>query len=288
MTSKKKIEKTEPELTSLTISKKEAESLISKRIAIGFELINTKINDETAYKKLQTDSQKWAKFNFELLKRIFDNDSIAKECGDYLYSYHSLNSSPHQELQSLKDSIGSYNDKLDSVKERLILIPELNSSKSQTVIENVHNIDKKIGKDIFIVHGRNETFKIEVESFLKTLGLNPIVLHEKPNKGRTIIEKFENYSNVDFAIVILTSDDEGRIKNSSAEFRNRARQNVILELGFFLGKLGREKVCVLYEAGIELPSDYDGVLYVSLNEWHIKLAKEIKHAGIDIDLNKII
>lgn len=149
--------------------------------------------------------------------------------------------------------------------------------------------NKKLGNDVFIVHGHDEALKESVARFIEKLDLKAIILHEQPNKGRTVIEKFEDYSNVGFAVVLLTPDDVG-CKNGAKDFEERARQNVILELGYFIGKLKRNRVCVLYKKNVERPSDISGVVYVPVNSndnWKLKLAKEIKEAGIDVDLNKI-
>jgi predicted nucleotide-binding protein len=93
-------------------------------------------------------------------------------------------------------------------------------------------------------------------------------------------------------VILLTGDDRGGMwKASYEEQKPRARQNVILELGFFLGKLGRERVCALYQPGVEIPSDYSGVLFVSLDAggaWRLALARELKAAGLDIDMNKAV
>src|SRR5258708_3675261 len=117
------------------------------------------------------------------------------------------------------------------------------------------------------------------------------ILHEKPNKGRTVIEKFSDYSNVGFAVVLLTADDRGGPKDQPYEGQSlRARQNVLLELGFFLGSLGRGKVCALCEDGVEIPSDYHGVLFVPLDKegaWRLRLAREIREAGIPLDISKV-
>ena len=145
------------------------------------------------------------------------------------------------------------------------------------------------GHDVFIVHGHDDSTKETVAEFVKSLGLHAVVLHEQPNSGRTIIEKFEAYSNVGFAVVLLTPDDIGASSKDRENLQPRARQNVILELGFFLGKIGREKVCVLYKEDVEIPSDYQGVLYTlfdSSGSWRPQLAKELKHAGFVVDLNK--
>jgi predicted nucleotide-binding protein len=157
---------------------------------------------------------------------------------------------------------------------------------------NSHDINFMPSNRVFIVHGHNEAVKQIVARIVEKLDLEPIILHEQPNKGDTIIEKFIKYSDVNFAVVLLTADDVGA-KNSGANvvLNPRARQNVILELGYFIGKLGRSKVCAIYEDGVEIPSDYQGVLFVKFDDggnWKFSLAKELKAAGFDVDMNKII
>lgn len=146
-------------------------------------------------------------------------------------------------------------------------------------------------KKVFIVHGHDDALKNAVARLVDRLGLESIILHEQPNKGRTIIEKFLAYSDVGFAIVLLTPDDVGGAAKATKEsLLPRARQNVILELGFFLGRLGRERVAALYTPSVEMPSDYTGVLFVPYDDrgvWSLHLAKEIKAAGLPADLNKI-
>ena len=94
--------------------------------------------------------------------------------------------------------------------------------------------------------------------FVRNLGIKPVVLFEEPGKGQTIIEKLESNSDVLFAVVLLTPDDFGQA-TEEGKLQPRARQNVVLELGYFLGKLGRANVAVLYDESVELPSDYHGV-----------------------------
>ena len=159
-------------------------------------------------------------------------------------------------------------------------------------IDSKSSVKKEHGKskDIFVVHGHDHGAKETVARFVEKLGLHPIILHEKPNAGRTIIEKFSDYSEVAFAIVLLTPDDEGNPNNPAAKPRPRARQNVIMELGFFLGKLGRSHVCALHVDGVEIPSDYQGVLFVPFDpvgQWKHELLRELKAAGIPIDANRI-
>lgn len=145
---------------------------------------------------------------------------------------------------------------------------------------------------IFIVHGRSEGPRESVARFTEKLGLTPVILHEQPNKGRTIIEKFVDYADVSFAVILLTGDDRGGLADELPEsYQPRARQNVILELGFFLGRLRRDRVCALYEEGVQVPSDYQGVLFVPLDDagaWRLALAKEMKEAGLPVDMNKAV
>jgi predicted nucleotide-binding protein len=143
---------------------------------------------------------------------------------------------------------------------------------------------------VFLVHGRDDGVKQTVARFLEKLDLVPIILHEQPNSGRTIIEKFEAYTDVAFAVVLLTPDDRGGLADAPFEQQSpRARQNVVLELGYFLGKLGREGVCALYKEGTEIPSDYQGVAFVKLDEpgaWKLDLARELKVVLPTVDLNR--
>ncbi len=150
---------------------------------------------------------------------------------------------------------------------------------------------KKDSKKVFIVHGHDETVKTSVARFVEKLGLNAIILHEQASKGKTIIEKFEEQAlSSSFSIVLLTPDDIGYPKGKNDLSNSRARQNVIFELGYFCGAIGRKNVFVLYKEGVEIPNDYLGVVYTQYDVgggWQLSLAKEMKQAGLDIDMNKV-
>jgi predicted nucleotide-binding protein len=187
--------------------------------------------------------------------------------------------------EDMDDSI----TRLEAIRDRLDLIPESNSAEEFSTPS--HPSEKSLGQDVFIVHGHDEAAKEAVSRFIEKLGFKAIVLHEQPNAGRTIIEKFEDYSNVGFAVVLLTPDDVGAARDEAVNGKPRARQNVILELGYFFAKLGRERVCALYKEEIELPSDIYGLLYVPLDTtgaWRLSLAKEMKYVGFSVDMNKVI
>ncbi len=134
-------------------------------------------------------------------------------------------------------------------------------------------------KKVFIVHGHDIAARESVTNLVHRLGLNPIVLNEQADKGLTIIEKLEVHATeTAFAVVILTPDDVDG---------TRARQNVVFEWGYFAAKLGRAKVCVLRKGTVEIPSDMHGLVHTDLdsaNGWHLRLAKELKTAGLEVNL----
>jgi len=145
-------------------------------------------------------------------------------------------------------------------------------------------------KEIFIVHGHDVAARESVARFLEKIGFNAVILHEQASRGRTIIEKVEAQRNVGFAVVLLTADDEGRAKGT-AELELRPRQNVLLELGYFIGLLGRENVCTLRKGDVAIPSDFAGVVWTNMDDgvgWKTELAKELQAASYDIDWNQVM
>ena len=144
-------------------------------------------------------------------------------------------------------------------------------------------------RKVFVVHGREEGPREAVARFLERLGFQPIILHEQANQGRTVIEKVEDHSDVGFAVIILTPDDVGGLEGGALQ--PRARQNVLLELGYFIGKLTRRRVCTLKVGELEIPSDWRGVVdepYDAGGGWRQTLARELEAAEYEIDWNKVM
>ncbi len=143
---------------------------------------------------------------------------------------------------------------------------------------------------VFVVHGRNDATKHEVGRWLARIGLEEVILHEQPNLGRTIINKFADVAgDASYAVVLMTPDDVGGSKDGSHS--PRARQNVIFELGYFIGRLGPEKVAALVVGdALERPSDFDGVIYIPFDPaggWKLSLVKEFRALGIPFDTNQV-
>jgi predicted nucleotide-binding protein len=194
--------------------------------------------------------------------------------------------SPERIQQSIREGVEGAIVNLQSTRD---LLSERLENLAPIAPPAPETLSREIGCRVFIVHGRDEAAKEAVARFVAQLQLDPIILHEQPNAGRTIIEKLEGHLDVDYAIVILTPDDIGGMATEQPPLQNRARQNVVLELGLFIGALGRARVCALHKGIIELPSDFDGVVYVPMDDgggWRLLLAREMKQAGLTVDLNR--
>jgi predicted nucleotide-binding protein len=163
--------------------------------------------------------------------------------------------------------------------------------RNRIALEETTNqpVTAQLSRKIFIVRGHEGGPREGVARFLQQLGFEPIILHEQDNEGRTVIEKFEAHADVNFAVVLLTPDDVGGPRDGPQQ--PRARQNVVLELGYFIGKLGRGKVCAIKSGELEIPSDILGVVwtpYDAHGAWKRALAKELQAAGFEIDRNKVM
>lgn len=170
----------------------------------------------------------------------------------------------------------------------LIIDLQNDEYKMQNVIEE-EVIEMDYNK-VFIVHGHDNAAKQEVARFVENLGLEAIILHEQTNGGKTIIEKIEEHSNVGYAIVLYTSCDLGKSKTET-DLKERARQNVVFEHGYLIGKIGRGKVTALVKGNIEKPNDISGVVYIELDNfggWKTVVAKEMRACGYNINLEKLL
>jgi predicted nucleotide-binding protein len=145
---------------------------------------------------------------------------------------------------------------------------------------------------VFIVYGHDANVREQLELLLRRMKLEPIVLQNLPSGGQTIIEKLETCSDVTFACVLLTPDDEGHIAGQPEQRRPRTRQNVVLELGMFLAKLGRKRVAILHKGNVELPSDISGLLYIPfrerVDEVKERVAAELQEAGFQINIKDLL
>ncbi|MGJ0452176.1 MAG: TIR domain-containing protein [Methylocystis sp.] len=204
--------------------------------------------------------------------------------GPHNYAFPVPITSVQQSLaRSKARSIALLTQAITALKERLEELPENHASKSTFV--NPLPFERKV----FIVHGRDEGPREAVARFLESIGIEPIILHEQANRGRTVIEKVVAHGELPFAVVLLTPDDFGGANGEQSS--PRPRQNVLLELGYFIGRLGRENVCALKKGDMELPSDFGGVVYEKFDSgggWKQTLARELQAVGYEIDWNAVM
>jgi predicted nucleotide-binding protein len=168
------------------------------------------------------------------------------------------------------------------------LIEDLQEHQAEQQFVSKAEVAKDTRK-VFVVHGHDHGSKESVARYLSRLGLEPVILHEQADQGRTIIEKFEHHAEVSCAVVILSPDDIASSKSNPAHQEERARQNVIFEMGFFVGRLGRKHTFALVQKGVTRPSDIDGVLYIHMDDdvtWRMRLVGELKASGMNVDANK--
>ena len=272
---------------TLVMPRTEVKERIQNQIVQGKELLAQPLRSEEDLKTAWERFRIWSAINDELLKRAVNNDALTQ------YYHPQVRYRVHGDFpfeERIKRFVTDVNDRLTrltAILGRLEMIPEIQSNSAQ---DTRHSIRKAPNNRVFVVHGHDEEAKQSVARTIQTLGLEPVILHEQANQGRTIIEKFEAYGDVTFAVVLLTPDDLGGSHAKPQALQPRARQNVIFELGYFIGRLGREAVCPLYKGEVELPSDISGVVFVPMgigDAWKVELAREMKAAGLDVDLNRL-
>ena len=249
---------------------------------VQFQSVTT--SKEENYKLLQTLNRlSDNSVNEEILKRTFE------------VWWPSFESKIKKLEQTIEPSYEDYKVENIETTSKTSDIPDSTLILLKEIVEKLSSVSKeeKIQqkKDrVFIVHGHNELIKNTVARLIEKLDLTAIILNEQPNQGQTIMEKFESNSDSDFAIVLMTGDDVGSEKDNEKLIK-RARQNVVFELGYFTAKLGRKRIAVLYENGVEIPSDFNGIVYIPIDDsgmWKYIIAKELKTAGLNIDMNNVI
>lgn len=173
------------------------------------------------------------------------------------------------------------------VNEGLSVLESISETLKLGLDNDTPKATKQTSNKVFIVHGHTEAVNQEVARTIEKLGLEVIILREQPNSGKTIIEKFEEYAkDVNFAVILLTADDK-----IEGEDTFRARQNVIFEMGYFMGALGRPNVMCMFQDNVEKPGDIDGVVYTMIDKagvWKYSLVKELKACGYNVDANKVL
>lgn len=272
----------------------EVKSRLNERLESGRMLMQRQVTNEDQLEDLKKEYGKWNIFNVELLKQLFSTEQLANE-------YNSTTIGPMvvgmYHVESLGEKIGKFRDSLDTRLHRLDTIidrsvlfaaPSGNAQAVNSQSENARYDTKKV----FIVHGRDDAAKANLEAFVREVGLEPIVLHRQADEGQTVIEKFEKHSKVGYAFILLTPDEVAYLASESSKpeaernTERRARPNVIFEWGYFVGRLGRSRVCCISTGQVVVPSDMSGLVtkryQSSVDEVAYSIIKDLRAAGYKI------
>lgn len=276
----------------LKVSEDKAKQAIGYQIERGYEVRDRSFDEKDwdALELAYRDFHNWLDVIADLLIQIFSDGTLAEEYAEK----HGFGPKYFKSRSGFFSfEVGVFRREVDNCVAKLLAILEKVDmiSKFRKEIVNVSvrdNANMRSNRNsVFIVHGR-DSVRYQLKDLLRDWGIEPIELEELPSRGRTVIEKFEEHSSAaECAIVLLTPDDEGRLADTQ-DWEPRARQNVILELGYFFAKLGRDRVICLYKSDIELPSDISGIIYISFdrdlkNEVYRKLRMELREIGFTIN-----
>lgn len=288
--------------SKLVLEREQLYKQLEERIALGKMLLNFKVKtvfvsqminnpeikyDQKEYDDFHSEYRKWDKYNIELLRQSFNHadNEYKKEYEDAIYLPGMYGSKDL--VNDDKKGIQKKLNVLDSLVGRL---PIIQTEMNKIVSSSNNPTEKKMTNKVFIVHGHDVEAKTMAARFVEQLGFEAIILHERVNAGQTIIEKIEANSDVGFGIVLYTPCDLGADKDHKDNLKARARQNVVFEHGYLIGKIGRHRVVALVKGIIDTPGDISGVVYEKMDDagmWRYSIGKEMQNAGYPVDLNKI-
>ena len=244
------------------------------------------VTDPASYEEWTHASERWDARTKMALKSIFAGpwpDEFSSAATGRIF--RSVYQDESQTFEYRQEAIRRGIHELTSIEERMEFLEEpgiMVKARPTT----------PAGRQVFVVHGHDRELRERVARLLERLELEPIILDEQSDGGRTILEKFEDHAlDVGYAVALLTADDVGAAAADETPSKpNRARQNVILELGYFMGALGRSRVAALCNSEVERPSDIHGLLYIdsSREGWDLRLAREMAAAGLPVDLNRLL
>ncbi|MBP7662493.1 MAG: nucleotide-binding protein [Shewanella sp.] len=266
-----------------------------QEIINGLEALKLRLNDEVrdAYRGKGTDFAKERFAAWETALSNFFNNNCPTEKERFEKKRRSLYGSGQRDFESNENHfMRAYGRPYDAFIESLILDiknDEYHFTPKNKEVKPVGSTTKTKAKSkkVFIVHGHDGETKYRTANFLRQHDLEPIILHLKASRNRTIIEKLEKYTeDVGYGIVLYTPDDLGQVKPKAlnGELDNRARQNVIFEHGYLMGLIGRENVVAIVKGDIELPNDISGVVYIDDADWEKTLLIELRDAGYALDI----
>jgi len=241
----------------------------------------------------ESNLEKMRRTNFQTTLKNMENciaQLLSKESPGTI-SFREENLSPLEEKPEIPREIPKNKGKKDLTKELTVDLTIHQDSPPAPAAKKVPRMTKSKERKVLIIHGRDEEKKTMIADFLKKLDLEPFIPDDAAGQGMSLLEKFKQYEDAAFAILLLSADDMGYAQGEADEPKPRPAQNVIFELGFLMGRLEPNLVCALYEEGLDLPSEFQGSVLIPYDEggmWRLLVARALKMAQVDVDLNKAI
>jgi predicted nucleotide-binding protein len=276
----------------LSVARDKAESTLAGLIENGEQVRAAvdAVRDEGSFDEWKRSQKRWRTYTKTALQTVCVDDELVKEFEGATGGIGFVSLGPTSLGERLLEWVKDHDRELDALRSMIDRLDLFEVVAGAAVPDNSEPEGAELSGRVFVVHGRQRDSADVVARFVAKLGLEPIILDEQANEGRTILEKLEtNTEDIGFAVVLLQADDFGHGPDDEnwPVDSNRARQNVILELGFFVGKIGRARVAALASQDVELPSDILGLAYIPFDEsWQLRLARELKHAYPALDLNQ--
>ncbi len=276
-----------PQPNTLKVTASDAKVAIAHQIIEGEGLAEVAISSRDQLTNAYNHYELWASYSRALLDNLFSGDVFQSEFDAPLRIFFGGGSTVAEDIKDYRDDAKEKIERLRRILVRIDLLEEPAQLQHHRITLETGRFGSPPKDKVFLVFGHDELAKSKVEAFLWKINVEPILLGEKANEGKTIFEKLVKHGEVKFAVIIMTPDDLGAAKNAVEDIsvlEGRARQNVVFEFGFFAGKLGREHTAVIYVSGTELPSDYRGLGYIGLDtDWQTQLMRELTAAKVNID-----
>jgi predicted nucleotide-binding protein len=278
-----------PRPMTLSMSRAVVQSELEKLVGRYKSVSEREVRSEEALSEAHKENHRIGDYATTFLRKAFHDEKVAAGFNSGWSGTISMMPQPvHVRVKWLFDVCAHNISDLQSIIDQLGLYEEPENSAVQAAPTR--------GENVFIVHGHDTAMREGLARTVEKLGYTATILHEVPNKGKTIIEKLEAIGVPGFVVVLVTGDDLGCAKGNVAggesvareKLESRARQNVLFEAGLFIGLLGREYVCLLKEASVALPSDLAGLGWIAIDDggaWRFAMAKELEAAGFSVDLN---
>jgi len=241
----------------------------------------------------ESNLEKMRRTNFQTTLKNLDNclEQLLAKGSIQAISLQEESPPPPEEKPKIPKEISKNGGKKDLVKELTVDLTVHEDSPPAAAGKKVARMTKSKERKVLIIHGRDEEKRTMIAGFLKKMDLEPFLPDDAADQGMSLLEKYKQYEDAVFAITLLTADDMGYPQGEPEEPKPRPRQNVIFELGFLMGRLEPNLVCALYEEGLDLPSEFKGSVLIPYDAggvWKLLVARALKVANVDVDLNKAI